>query len=130
MMLAQEGLQIGAETLFATTLNDDRNPDHWCRPEIVRIQGHLAMSRGNSQEAEQCFRMSIDWAGRHGSLAWQLRSANSLAALWIDQGRRRLVSGLLSPLVVQFKKGIVSRDLQTARALLKSTQASSTVGAQ
>jgi hypothetical protein len=50
--------------------------------------------------------------------------------LWIDQGRRRLVSGLLSPLVVQFKKGIVSRDLQTARALLKSTQASSTVGAQ
>jgi predicted ATPase/DNA-binding winged helix-turn-helix (wHTH) protein len=130
MILAQEGLLIGAETLFATTLNDDRNPDHWCRPEIVRIKGHLAMSRGNSEEAELCFRMSIDWAARHGSLAWQLRSANSLAALWIDQGRRGLVGGLLSPLLVQFKKGIVSRDLQTARALLKSTQASSTVGAQ
>ena len=120
LMLAEAGLRIHAETLFATMLREDRNTDHWCSPEIVRIKGQLALSRGNNREAENCFKMSIDSAARHGSLAWQLRSANSLAALWINEGRQDLVCDLLSPLVALFKKGIVSRDLQRARALLKS----------
>ena len=128
LILAEAGLLFHAESLFASMLKEDRNPDHWCRPEIVRIEGQFALGRGNNEEAENCFKMSINWAARHGSLAWQLRSANSLAALWINEGRQELVGALLSPLVARFKKGVVSRDLQRARALLKSMTEPHTAG--
>jgi hypothetical protein len=121
MALAAAGLPVHAEALLAAMIQEGCNPDHWCGPEIVRIKGEIALGHSRTEEAESLFRKSMEWAVRQGALAWQLRSANSLASLWINQGRQELVADLLRPLLVQFKSGIVSRDLQKARLLLKSS---------
>ena len=120
MVLAGAGLLVHGEALFAAMMSEERNPDHWCSPEIARIRGELALCHGRTDEAEHWFRASIDWAARHGSLAWQLRSSNSLATLLIAQERPELVGDLLAPLLDRFSMGVVSRDVQKARGLLES----------
>ncbi|MDB5977686.1 MAG: putative ATPase [Nevskia sp.] len=117
MALAAAGLHAQADALFAMMVAEDRNPEHWCRPEILRIKGELALGRGRAEEAERWFGSAIELATQHGSSLWQLRAAISLAKLWVKQDRKAQVDGLLSPLLGEFAEGIVSRDLQEARAM-------------
>ena len=47
-----------------------------------------------------------------------LHSANSLARLWRDQGKREEARELLAPVYGWFTEGFDTRDLKEARALL------------
>ncbi len=60
----------------------------WCAPEIVRASAEASFNAGaiSAGEAENQLLQSLAMARRQGAVAWQLRTAISLARLW--QGSR------------------------------------------
>ncbi|MGH8350727.1 MAG: hypothetical protein ACRES5_29815, partial [Pseudomonas sp.] len=56
------------------------------------------------------------------ALAWELRSATSLAQLWQRQGRHQRAHELLAPLYRRFTEGFATPDLKTVRRLLDELQ--------
>lgn len=95
----------------------------WCAPEIVRIRGE-ALRKEHSLEAaagaEILFEQSMQIALKQGALAWQLRAALSLAALWRDRGQGARARDLLSSTYDQFVEGHGTLDLRHARTLLET----------
>jgi predicted ATPase/DNA-binding winged helix-turn-helix (wHTH) protein len=97
----------------------------WCASEILRIQGEHILKEGNSakeSEAELMFRRSLDVAESQNALAWQLRSAMSLAILWRGRNRSAEAHDLLSSVYMRFSEGHETRDLRTAAALIETLQ--------
>ena len=57
-------------------------------------------------------------AHQQGALAWELRSATSLAQLWQRQNRCREALDLLNPIYQRFTEGYATPDLRKVRLLL------------
>ena len=89
----------------------------WYRPEALRIKGMLLVSN-DLQEAERLLQTSIAEAHCQGALAWELRSATSLAGLWRDRGRGADAQSLLAPIYGRFTEGFATADLKAAQSLL------------
>src|SRR5262249_49782584 len=71
-------------------LRCERTDECWCMSELLRIKGEIALldTAGDAAAvAEQAFLDALDWARRQQALAWQLRSAMSLARLRRNQDR-------------------------------------------
>ncbi len=68
--------------------------------------------------AEARFTRALDVAQRHKALAWELRSAMSLARLRHRQDRQ--ARHILAPVYEQFREGLSTADLIAARVLLGS----------
>jgi tetratricopeptide (TPR) repeat protein len=92
--------------------------DLWRFPDMLRVKGEIAYTRGAPDEAETHFHESIEPARRQTALSWELRGATSLARLWHAQGRPREALALLAPVYGRFTEGFETRDLRTARRLL------------
>lgn len=90
----------------------------WCAPEILRNVGESLGAAGDLAGAEARFRAAFDLAGRQGALAWQLRSASSLARLWAGQGRVAEARHLLAGVHGQLHEGQATADMRAARQLL------------
>ena len=84
-----------------------RNNNFWWLPEALRIKGEVLLlaSQGDSAEAEDHFRQSLDLAHRQGALAWELRAATSIARLMRDRGRGPDAGALLQPVCDRFTEG-------------------------
>jgi predicted ATPase/DNA-binding winged helix-turn-helix (wHTH) protein len=108
-----------ALSLMAQIESRDRNKEHWCTAEILRVKGLLALSgkRGQAAAAD-LFSSAAALARKQGALAWELRAAMNLSKLWVDQGREREALGLLEPLYSRFTEGFETVDLIAARRLL------------
>jgi predicted ATPase len=93
----------------------------WCMPEILRIKGEILARRdpANAATAEDHFVRSLDWARRQQALAWELRTATSLARLRQRQHRGGEARELLSAVYSRFTEGFATADLAQARALLR-----------
>ncbi|HEX6442808.1 MAG TPA: hypothetical protein VF007_11520, partial [Stellaceae bacterium] len=91
-----------------------------CVPEALRIKGEILLLafKDDDAEAEDLFHQSLDLAGRQGALAWELRSAASLARLRHRQGRSEEGMALLQPVYDRFTEGFETTDLKAAKALL------------
>ncbi|MDQ8732582.1 winged helix-turn-helix domain-containing protein [Bradyrhizobium sp. LHD-71] len=91
-------------------------------PELLRVKGCvlLAMAPPMRDEAESCFAQSLEWSGRQGARACELRTAVDLAALWADQRKSDAARSLLQPVVEQFAAAANTADLTAARQLLAS----------
>ena len=76
-------------------------------PELLRLKGSilLAMPKPRIEDAEMCFKQSLELSRSHGSRAWELRTATDLAALWAGQGRAEDARALLLPVFEQFTEG-------------------------
>jgi predicted ATPase len=89
-------------------------------PEVLRVKGRLLFSvpepRGG--EAEACFMQSVELSRRQAALAWELRTAVDLAALWTAEGRPESARPLLAPVLEQFVEGSDTADLPAAERLL------------
>jgi predicted ATPase/DNA-binding winged helix-turn-helix (wHTH) protein len=98
----------------------ERHGGYLHMPETLRLKGEiLASTPGtDSRLAEQCFLGAIQWSQRQSALSWELRAANSLARLWLNQGRIDSARLLLAPIHGRFTEGHDTDDLVTARALL------------
>jgi predicted ATPase/DNA-binding winged helix-turn-helix (wHTH) protein len=98
-----------------------RRGDLFVMPELLRVKGNILASapEPESSEAEQCFLDSLDLAGRQGALAWQLRTATSLAVLRAAQGRAVEARDVLAPIYDRFTEGFDNTDLNAATRLLR-----------
>lgn len=92
----------------------------WCVAEVLRVRGQvLARCAGPAaQGAEEAFLESLGWARRQNALAWELRTAMSLARLWLGQGRRSEAREIASGAYSRFSEGFETTDLMAARQLI------------
>jgi hypothetical protein len=78
---------------------------HFHLPEMMRIKGEILASGQHSCEAETWFSRSLDLARDQSALAWELRTATSLAHLWARQGRGDEAQRVLRPTYDRFTEG-------------------------
>lgn len=98
--------------------DEDHNSDYWCRPEIIRIRGEISAMRGETEAAEEFLTASMAHARQQGALSWELRTANSLARLYMDKQEPLMAHATLAPVFSRFTEGFSTRDLMEARSLL------------
>jgi predicted ATPase len=91
---------------------------HFHLPEMMRIKGEILASGPHSSEAESWFSRSLDLAREKSALAWQLRTATSLAHLWGRQGRYDEAQRVLRSVFDRFTEGFDTPDLMAAKRLL------------
>lgn len=120
------GLLLGGQIKQGQALIDEAirrsesTGERWCAAELLRIKGEslLLSDSPNATAAEEVFRQSLDVACQHGSLAWELRTATSLARLLRDQRRPADAGAVLQPVYNRFTEGFDTADLKAARVLL------------
>ena len=91
---------------------------HFYLPETMRIKAELLASRQHSSEAESWFSRSLDLAREQSALAWELRTATSLAHLRARQGRADEAARGLRSVYYRFTEGFDTFDLRAAKCLL------------
>ncbi len=91
---------------------------HFYLPEIMRIKGELLASGPHSSEAESWFSRSLDLGREQSAVAWELRTATSLARLLARQGRSDEAPRVLRPVYDRFTEGFETSDLRAAKRLL------------
>ncbi|WP_119271181.1 ATP-binding protein [Taklimakanibacter deserti] len=99
------------------------NEELWCLAELLRIKGQIVLKEGGAhaaQASEQHMMQSLAWAGRQGALAWELRTATSLARRWREEGRAEAARDLLAPIYARFHEGFGTADLIAAHNLLQA----------
>lgn len=90
-------------------------------PELLRVKGALLSSmKSTHDEAERCFRESLDLARIQGAGSYELRTATDLAALLADQGHRKKATLLLRQVYSRFTEGFETADLRTAADLMST----------
>jgi hypothetical protein len=93
----------------------------WCAPEILRAHAVSIMKVGGadgSARAEEVLGRSLAMAREQGALAWQLRTAVTLARFYQSVDRPREARSLLAPIYDHFSEGFGTEDLRAAAALL------------
>jgi predicted ATPase/DNA-binding winged helix-turn-helix (wHTH) protein len=90
----------------------------WSTAEIFRARGDALLSEKRPDEAEAALLKALAVAKDQGALAWELRSATSLAQLWQRQGHCRRAYELLAPIYGRFTEGFATPDLTKVRRLL------------
>jgi predicted ATPase len=93
----------------------------WCLPELLRAQAMRrlapdALDGGGTAAVLLCRAMGV--ARRQGALAWSLRSATSLAALYERQGRRTAARATLGAVLARCHEGRATADLRAAHTLM------------
>jgi len=112
-----EGLAAIEEALARS----ERSQARWYAAELLRVKGELVLRQGGPNSvltAEGEFLTALDLARQQGALAWELRTATSLAALRRDDGRTEEARELLAPIYGRFTEGFGTADLLAANALL------------
>lgn len=111
----------GLATVDEAINHAKRTAESWLDAELLRIKGELILLQagdGAAREAEDCFRQSLELAGRQGALAWELRTATSFARMLRDRGRSDEALATLQPVYSRFTEGFETGDLKAAKALL------------
>jgi predicted ATPase len=97
----------------------DRNREHWCSAETLRVRGLLAQAQGRQSDAAAHFVDALRLARRQGALSWELRSTIGLSRLWISQRRGEEALGAIEAVYSRFDEGFSSSDLIQARRLIE-----------
>lgn len=95
-------------------------------PDMLRARGEVLILNGSPKfpQAEESFRQSLELARAQGALGYELRTAVSLARLWLQQGRRNESRDLLAPIYARFSEGFDTHWLTAARELLNELKSS------
>ena len=99
--------------------SENRNEDHWCSCEVLRVQGLLAQSQGEEGAAAELMLRAVALARRQGALSWELRSTMSLSRLWARQGRTAQALEALLAVYGRYAEGFGARDLVEAKTLIE-----------
>jgi predicted ATPase/DNA-binding winged helix-turn-helix (wHTH) protein len=95
----------------------------WCAPEILRAHAVTILKTGGTEgltRAEEILGRSLTMAREQGALAWQLRTAVTLAGLYQSADRHREARSVLAPIYDAFSEGFGTEGLRTAAGLLAS----------
>jgi predicted ATPase/DNA-binding winged helix-turn-helix (wHTH) protein len=90
----------------------------WSAPELIRLRGERLVAQGKRKRGEADIMAAMDLARRHGAIAWEVRSATSLARLWQDGPRRGEGVEMLAGVLDRLPQGHNTADPMAARALL------------
>ncbi len=121
--LAATGQSDEAMALVDRTMNlIEANGNLFHMPEALRVKGSvfLQMPNPRDDDAEKCFRESLEWSRRQGARSWALRAAIDMAGLSITLGQHKEARALLQPVFDQFTEGRGTADLMAAERLLAS----------
>lgn len=104
----------------ATRMRGDQQLGGWCTAEIQRRAAVMRFDAGSisGAEAEVALQSSLALARAQGAVAWQLRTATSLASLHLHQQRRQDGVALLEPLFAGLHEGHDTVDARQAQHLL------------
>jgi predicted ATPase len=69
-------------------------------------------------DATEALQKALRTARCQRAKALELRAATNLAALWMDQGKRKEALEVLAPVYGWFTEGFETQDLKQAKALL------------
>ncbi|MNO59171.1 putative HTH-type transcriptional regulator [compost metagenome] len=97
----------------------------WSTAQILRARAEALLTTDcpvQDAAAETLLNKALNVAKTQGALAWELRSATSLARLWQRQGRDRQARELLSLIYQRFTEGHATPDLVAAQRLLGELQ--------
>ncbi|WP_419709745.1 ATP-binding protein [Pseudomonas sp. NFX224] len=97
----------------------------WSTAEILRARADALLAADcpvKNCVAETVLIKAINVAKSQGALAFELRSATSLARLWQRQGHYRQALTLLAPIHQRFTEGHATPDLKAVRRLLDELQ--------
>jgi predicted ATPase len=111
----------GLATIDEALGRSERDEEHWCIAELVRIKAELVLLAGGpaaAAAAEELFQQALHWTRRQGILSMELRCATGLAGLWHQQGRPLPARELLAPVYGRFTEGFDTPELQAAKTLL------------
>jgi len=95
----------------------------WCLPELLRAQAIRRLDADPFDAdgaAAGLLRRSMAVARRQGALAWTLRSATTLAALYQRTGARGQARAALGPVLARCREGQATADLGAAHALMRT----------
>jgi predicted ATPase len=112
----EEGLAALEDALAKAAISGARGSD----AEIHRLRGKLTarLPYPDPAKAEESFRTALAIAREQGTRGYELRTATSLARLWLKQGRREEAHDLLAPVHGWFTEGFDTADLKEAKGLL------------
>jgi predicted ATPase len=96
----------------------NRTGEAWLLAELLRIRGEIQLRRRNPEDGETSLLGSIEIARNQGALAWELRTAASLAGLWHRKSRSTAARELISAVLAKFTEGLATPDYRAATALL------------
>ena len=86
----------------------------WSTAEILRARADALLAADcpvKTVRPRAVLIKALNVAKPQGALAWELRSATSLAQLWQRQGRYRQAHELLAPIYQRFTEGFATPDL-------------------
>jgi predicted ATPase len=91
-------------------------------PELLRLKAEVLaeMPHANRTAVLECIEESLKLAREQSALAYELRSATTLARLVSETGRRDEARNILEPVYGRFTEGFETTDLRDARAVLAS----------
>ena len=90
--------------------------EQWSESEVIRLQACFCAR--DFDHMVSLLRTSLDRAREQNAKLWELRSATSLASVWLKEGNRKPASEVLAPVVAWFTEGLDAPDLVAARGLL------------
>ena len=99
----------------------ERTQERVFEAELHRIHGELLIRVGRLSEAERALERALAVARAQQARMLELRAANTLAGLWLEQGKQAKARDLLAPIYGWFTEGLDSVDLKKAKALLDGT---------
>ena len=127
----QQGRFILAETCSVAGRRDDaielletalahghQTGERWCEARVHHLRAQIFLGSEQWAEAEECLRTALDIARGQDARSFELRSAISLARLWLRQSRHREACDLLAPIYGEFTEGFDTPELRQAKALL------------
>jgi len=94
----------------------------WSTAEVLRARADALLAEDcplKTEAAEAVLIRALNVAKHQGALAWELRSATSLAQLWQRQGLYQQAHELLAPIYNRFTEGFSTPDLSKVRRLLE-----------
>jgi predicted ATPase len=97
-----------------------RTGERWWEAEAQRSRGEILLraSPSRHREAERCFIKALACARRQSAKLWELHAAQSLAGLWLAQGRNEDARELLAQVYATFSDGFETANLKLAKATL------------
>jgi class 3 adenylate cyclase len=93
----------------------ENSEERWCEAEILRLR---AIFGADLNDKATLLQTSLTKARQQGAKLWELRSATSLAELWVGQQRHSDARKILAPTYAWFREGLDTPDLVAARSLL------------
>jgi len=95
------------------------NHDLIALAELQRLQGAVAVCRGDPYAGQAHLEIAIDTAAQQGAHLFELRAATDLARLLAEQGRHDKARKVLEPVLAGITEGLDTRDVKDARNLLE-----------